>query len=144
MDIGRHLLIVSLLFLGICRIPLVTTSLHPSIDGRFESVQHTVNQCSDFGIFVLDDKALLVVPTHNEFRLFVQPLAIRTVDVLDVQVDFMDSVADLLDRLVESVLKIALELCSQCHIVADVQSKKTFDRILEKYRGKEAILSPRR
>ena len=26
----------------------------------------------------------------------------------------------------------------------DVQSKKTFDRILEKYRGKEAILSPRR
>ncbi len=26
----------------------------------------------------------------------------------------------------------------------DVQSKKTFDRILDKYRGKEAILSPRR
>ena len=26
----------------------------------------------------------------------------------------------------------------------DAQSKKTFDRILEKYRGKEAILSPRR
>jgi hypothetical protein len=26
----------------------------------------------------------------------------------------------------------------------DVQSKKTFDRILEKFRGKEAILSPRR
>jgi GT2 family glycosyltransferase len=26
----------------------------------------------------------------------------------------------------------------------DAQSKKTFDRILDKYRGKEAILSPRR
>ena len=26
----------------------------------------------------------------------------------------------------------------------DVQSKKNYDRILEKYRGKEAILSPRR
>jgi hypothetical protein len=72
----------------------------------------------DLGVLVVNHKTLLVLPADDQLGLLVETFAVRSVDVLDVEVDILHLVPDPFDGLIKPLLEVTLELGRQSDIVA--------------------------
>jgi hypothetical protein len=118
LNLRRHGLVGSIKGVNAIFGPLLTPSFDSTLDGGFQPIQHAMDEGPDLGVLVVNHKALLVLPADDQLGLLVETSAVRSVDILDVEVDILHLVPDPLDGLIEPLLEVTPELGRQSDIVA--------------------------